>query len=130
MKYAIGKATRNRAGEVLDHLPYDIQGRSPNGRYEALRATLFDSESEALAAAEEATQYNPVGFVVVRVALPQPEYTDRQLLETALRLVSDIEINTANLDHAPEVALRYTLDIIRRKALVLKPYIERQLESK
>lgn len=65
--YCIGKATRNWAGQIVTHPPYDLFGQPPKDRYEELRTIVFDTYEEAAAAAVEATEWNPVGFVVLTV---------------------------------------------------------------
>lgn len=45
--------------------PYDLNGRNPQNHYEELRTAVFSTWDEAAAAAREAAQYNPVGFVVL-----------------------------------------------------------------
>lgn len=62
--YCIGKATRHTAGEVVNKPPYD---NPPQDRYEELRTAVFATWDEAAAAAIEAEQYNPVGFVVLKI---------------------------------------------------------------
>lgn len=79
MRYAIGKSTRHEPFEIVMSVPFTLNEVPPKNRYEVLRSTVYATQTEAEAAANEAAQYNPVGFVVIRIG------TKREVLEDCIK---------------------------------------------
>jgi hypothetical protein len=63
--YCIGKATRYLDGDIVSEPPYEKA--VPVDLYDLLRSAIYPSREHAELACQFATEFNPVGFVVLRL---------------------------------------------------------------
>lgn len=70
IEWCIVKKSRHRR-EPLRSLPYDMSGHETLTEYDILRAAIYDTYDEALIACQNASLYNPVGFVPQEICKPK-----------------------------------------------------------